>query len=57
MFVWCFVRPVRYRSSCGALCETKVVLTARAEMFKIVGSSLSFRHARLLDDESNSQER
>ena len=52
MFVWCFVRPVRYRSTCGGLCETKVALTTRAEMFNLVGRSLSFRHAKLSDDES-----
>ena len=57
MFVCCFVRPVRYRSPCDALCETKVALTARAEMFNLVGKSLSFRHAKLLDDESTSQQR
>ena len=46
MFVWCFVRPLRYRSTCGALCETKIALTARTEMVNLVGKYLSFRHVK-----------
>lgn len=57
MSVWCFVRPLRYRSTYGALCETKIALTARAEMFNLVGRYLSFRHVKLLDDEPTLRKR
>lgn len=55
--MWCFVRPLRYRSTCGALRETKVALTARGKMFNFAGRSSSFWHAKVLDDESTSQKR
>ena len=57
MSVWCFVRPLRYGSTYGALCETKIALTARAEMFNLVGRYLFFRHVKLLDDEPTLRKR
>ena len=44
-------------STYGALCETKIALTARAETFNLVGRYLSFRHVKLLDDEPTLRKR